>query len=367
MQDRGQQKKPIPNCGNSRGGRHSERDACPGGPSRFGFVCLSMYLGCPLCRFRGAPVDFFSHFVVFSLCARIGDTVPDESAIPFQKMHVMLRRMTPSALAVRRAASRSAQLHTHRFQGSASGPRHNPFATFASAQKQLAVAVAAATTAATAAVTAAYSTGLAAAEAAPAIEVDHVTLSDGRVLAYRSMGDPDGVPIICLHGMSSCHLTWIPKSDSFASLAPGVRIIAVDRPGYGGSSNPPAWYASSRPVPSRPRSRCASDAAPSVVLRSRHAATATRTFVATWKRLRARSNFLISALQAIRPAGPTPSPRRRCCPSACLHARQSPRTHRTTTHAVPTSCACRIAWRPIKRVASTVGMRCKRLVSGARR
>ena len=61
MQDRGQQKKPIPNCGNSRGGRHSERDACPGGgPSRFGCVCLYMYLGCPLCRFRGAPVDFFS-------------------------------------------------------------------------------------------------------------------------------------------------------------------------------------------------------------------------------------------------------------------------------------------------------------------
>jgi pimeloyl-ACP methyl ester carboxylesterase len=101
----------------------------------------------------------------------------------------------------------------------------------------------AAAAAATAAATVAYANTLAAADAAPTIEVEHVTLSDGRVLAYRSMGDPDGVPIICLHGMSSCHLTWIPKSGSFASLAPGVRIIAIDRPGYGGSSNPPAWCA----------------------------------------------------------------------------------------------------------------------------
>jgi len=68
------------------------------------------------------------------------------------------------------------------------------------------------------------------AEAALPIQVEKVTLKDGRALAFRSMGDPDGIPIIALHGMSSSHLTWVPKVP-LASIAPGERLIAIDRPG----------------------------------------------------------------------------------------------------------------------------------------
>lgn len=79
------------------------------------------------------------------------------------------------------------------------------------------------------------------AEAALPIQVETITLQDGRALSYRSMGDPDGIPIIALHGMSSSHLTWVPKVP-LASIAPGVRLIAIDRPGYGASTDPPAGY-----------------------------------------------------------------------------------------------------------------------------
>jgi hypothetical protein len=290
----------------------------------------------------------------------------------------------------------------------------------ASASRRLVASVAAAA-AATAAATVAYANTLAAADAAPTIEVEHVTLSDGRVLAYRSMGDPDGVPIICLHGMSSCHLTWIPKSGSFASLAPGVRIIAIDRPGYGGSSNPPAWCARAaslafRLSPLSPLSRLSlaslaslsplsplprlsplslaspqhahahvvgggllHDAPSHVPLLIGHlpfpslplpslpslssllsAATAMPTFAATWTSWRPRCSCPTFASRAIPPAGPTRSPRRRCCRSACSRALPYPPTRRTTTRAAPTPCAYPTAWRRTRRVASPGATPCKR-------
>ena len=92
-----------------------------------------------------------------------------------------------------------------------------------------------------AAALAAASARTAEAEAASPIQVERITLKDGRVLAYRELGDPDGVPIIALHGMSSSHLTWLPESPLW-SVTSGVRLIAIDRPGYGGSTDPPACY-----------------------------------------------------------------------------------------------------------------------------
>lgn len=62
-----------------------------------------------------------------------------------------------------------------------------------------------------------------------------IKLKDGRVLFYRSVGE--GTPVIALHGMGSSSLTW-----KQAKAEPGVRLIALDRPGYGGSSPPPACY-----------------------------------------------------------------------------------------------------------------------------
>ena len=97
--------------------------------------------------------------------------------------------------------------------------------------------------AAAAAAAAAGATLVTFAEPAPAFKTDKIQLKDGRVIACRVLGDPNGVPVVAIHGMSSSHLTWLPKNDApIESVASGVRLIAIDRPGYGGSSNPPACY-----------------------------------------------------------------------------------------------------------------------------
>lgn len=59
-------------------------------------------------------------------------------------------------------------------------------------------------------------------------------LPDGRRLGYCDAGDRDGVPVLYFHGFPGSRLeaTLLP--------APGLRLIGVDRPGYGLSS-PKAW------------------------------------------------------------------------------------------------------------------------------
>ena len=62
-------------------------------------------------------------------------------------------------------------------------------------------------------------------------------LSDGRDLAYDEYGDPQGTPVIFNHGLSDSALIRNPDDDLTASL--GVRVIAADQPGVGGSSPQP--------------------------------------------------------------------------------------------------------------------------------
>ena len=61
-----------------------------------------------------------------------------------------------------------------------------------------------------------------------------VTAADGRILKVREDGDPDGIPVMTLHGMPGGRTLW--RGDVEAAAARGVRLIAYDRPGYGGSS-----------------------------------------------------------------------------------------------------------------------------------
>jgi pimeloyl-ACP methyl ester carboxylesterase len=61
-----------------------------------------------------------------------------------------------------------------------------------------------------------------------------LVLSDGRDLAYDVYGDPDGLPVIFNHGLSDSRLIRNPDEALTASL--GVRVIAADQPGVGGSS-----------------------------------------------------------------------------------------------------------------------------------
>ncbi len=61
-----------------------------------------------------------------------------------------------------------------------------------------------------------------------------VALDDGRVMTVDDTGDPDGAPVLYLHGTPDSRLARHPD-DGLAATA-GVRLLAVDRPGYGGSS-----------------------------------------------------------------------------------------------------------------------------------
>jgi pimeloyl-ACP methyl ester carboxylesterase len=57
-------------------------------------------------------------------------------------------------------------------------------------------------------------------------------LSDGRALGYAEWGPPDGAPVLGFHGTSLSRLAHLGED---APRAAGVRLILVDRPGYGRS------------------------------------------------------------------------------------------------------------------------------------
>ena len=59
-------------------------------------------------------------------------------------------------------------------------------------------------------------------------------LPDGRVLDYRMFGAEDGFPLLWFHGTPSAG-TVLPELES-ACKSKGVKIIAMSRAGYGGSS-----------------------------------------------------------------------------------------------------------------------------------
>ena len=59
-------------------------------------------------------------------------------------------------------------------------------------------------------------------------------LPNGRCLAYREYGAPDGVPVFGFHGTPGSRLQVAPTAQS--PLPPNVRLIAPDRPGYGFST-----------------------------------------------------------------------------------------------------------------------------------
>lgn len=58
------------------------------------------------------------------------------------------------------------------------------------------------------------------------------TLRDGRTMAYAVWGDPDGDTVLLCHGAPGSRL-FAP--DAVTTAQAGVRLVTVDRPGYGGS------------------------------------------------------------------------------------------------------------------------------------
>jgi pimeloyl-ACP methyl ester carboxylesterase len=63
-----------------------------------------------------------------------------------------------------------------------------------------------------------------------------ITLADGRTLAYCEWGNPTGHPVLLMHGGPGSRLLC-PDED--ATAVAGVRLLTVDRPGYGGSDPRP--------------------------------------------------------------------------------------------------------------------------------
>ncbi len=61
-----------------------------------------------------------------------------------------------------------------------------------------------------------------------------VGLADGRRLAYAEYGDREGAPILYFHGVPGSRLDGEPFDAAYREL--GIRVVAVDRPGFGGSS-----------------------------------------------------------------------------------------------------------------------------------
>jgi len=62
-------------------------------------------------------------------------------------------------------------------------------------------------------------------------------LSDGREMAWRWWGDPDGKPVFRIQGTPSSRLQRNPDASVQRNL--GVRFLMADRPGYGGSTRKP--------------------------------------------------------------------------------------------------------------------------------
>ncbi len=67
--------------------------------------------------------------------------------------------------------------------------------------------------------------------------IEHIDLSDGRILSLARFGDPEGQPVLYFHGFPGSRLE-AQFSDQAAEQA-GVQIVAVDRPGFGRSTRKP--------------------------------------------------------------------------------------------------------------------------------
>ena len=70
----------------------------------------------------------------------------------------------------------------------------------------------------------------------PAISGRTIRLPDGRTLGYSESGDVSGAPVVLLPGTPGSRLSgeWMLSGQPHAAL--GVRLVAVDRPGYGTST-----------------------------------------------------------------------------------------------------------------------------------
>ncbi len=63
---------------------------------------------------------------------------------------------------------------------------------------------------------------------------DILALPDGRLLAYTTIGTPDGPTVVYHHGAPGGRLELLALDEAFDAV--GVCVVTADRPGYGGST-----------------------------------------------------------------------------------------------------------------------------------
>jgi pimeloyl-ACP methyl ester carboxylesterase len=73
---------------------------------------------------------------------------------------------------------------------------------------------------------------------APSTSTAAVRLRDGRQLTYRSIGPASGFPVLYMHGAIGSPGWHSPQLDA-AVRSLGIRYLAVNRPGFGGSDPSP--------------------------------------------------------------------------------------------------------------------------------
>lgn len=66
-----------------------------------------------------------------------------------------------------------------------------------------------------------------------------VALPDGETLAYLTMGDPAGTPVVLIHGYTDSARDWVPL---IPYLSARLRLIVVDLRGHGRSGKPECCY-----------------------------------------------------------------------------------------------------------------------------
>jgi pimeloyl-ACP methyl ester carboxylesterase len=66
-----------------------------------------------------------------------------------------------------------------------------------------------------------------------------VQLPDGETLAYLSLGNPKGRPVVLIHGYTDSARDWVPL---VPYLSKGFRLILVDLRGHGRSAKPDCCY-----------------------------------------------------------------------------------------------------------------------------
>ena len=88
-------------------------------------------------------------------------------------------------------------------------------------------------------------------------------LPDGRVLCHAEFGDPAGTPVFYFHGFPGSRLE--AQVVHSIGAAGGARILAIDRPGFGGSEFQPGRTLADWPDDVRALA-AAYDATPSVSL-----------------------------------------------------------------------------------------------------